>query len=323
MRLFDGVAKHCFAEDICFLCGTNVVPGSDTVEHVFPKWVQGRFNLWNHRVTLLNHTLIKYKDLVIPCCPQCNNVHLSRVEQEVSANVLLGPEAVRSMDRVVLMQWLLKIFFGLLYREVFLPVQRASPGAGTIVTEDDMEQFQMLHYALQSVRIPFKFSSFDADVPASIFIFEIKGSDESVFDYKDDVMHRCMCIRLGRVGILVAFDMGAQAVEGAEFFPQYGKHALHPLQFDELAANLFAKARVFQVNPAVMFVESEDSVSFNVMPFTSSPYAEVFGDMTPDDVGEYLWRFARIPRDAVLPEPGRRITFLKTDEGDFRDIPID
>lgn len=322
-KLFDGIIKHRFAEDICFLCGNSIVHGEDTVEHVIPKWVQGEFDLWNIRVSLLNHTLIRYKDLVIPCCQECNNVHLARVEQEVSTNVSLGSEAVRSMDRVVLMQWLLKIFFGLLYREIFLPIDRRNPSEGPIITADDMEQFQMLHYMLQSVRVPMNLSSFDGGVPASIFVFEVKEPDKFRFDYKDDVIHRCMCLRLGRVGILVAFDMGAQLVEGAEFFPEFIRHSLHPLQFDELAANLFAKARVFKINPAVMIAESAGTISFNVMPLTSSPYAEVFGDITPDDVGEYLWRFARLPREVVLPEPGRRITFLKTDDGAFRDIPID
>lgn len=322
-QLFDGVLKHRFAEDTCFLCGDKIMPGDDTVEHVIPKWVQSRFHLWNVRVGLLNGTLIKYKDLVIPCCQECNNVHLARIEQEVSAKVLLGPEAVRSMDQIVLMQWLLKIFFGLLYREIFLPINRSNPRDGMIVTAEDMEQFQMLHYMLQSVRVPMSFSSVESDVPASIFVFEVKEPKRSRFDYKDDVIHRCMCLRLGRVGILVAFDMGAQAIEGVEFFPPYFRNALHPIQFDELAANLFAKARVFLANPKILFVESPENVSFHVMSFASSPPARVFGEMTPDDVGEYLWRFVRLPREVVLPEPGRRITFLRTDVGDFRDIPID
>lgn len=323
VKLIDTVLKHRFSESICFLCGASIVPGRDTVEHVIPKWVQGKFDLWNLRVDLLNKTSIRYKDLVVPCCRECNNVHLAKVEHAVGARMFSGVQAVRSMDRIVLMQWLLKIFFGLLYREIFLPIDRAKPGNGTIVTAEDMEQFQMLHYMLQSVRVPMTFSTFDSDVPASIFIFELKEPKEFRFDYKDDVVHRCMSLRLGRVGILVAFDMGAQVIEGAEFFPRYFKRVLHPIQFDELAANLFAKARQLLVNPAIMFVESPKAVSFNVMPFTSSPFARLFGDLTCDDVGEYLWRFTRLPRAIVLPEPGRRITFLSDGDGSFRDIPID
>lgn len=321
--LFAGVLQHRFAPNICFLCGTEFVAGEDTVEHVVPKWVQGRFDLWNVRIQLQNGTLIRYRDLVIPCCPTCNNEHLARIEQQVSQCVLAGPQAVRAMDRIVLMQWLLKIFFGFLYREIFLPIKRARPDEGTIITAEDMEQFQLLHYMLQSVRVPMRFSAFGSDIPASIFVFEVKEPEQFKFDYKDDVTHRCMCFRLGRVGILVAFDMGAQTTEGAEFFPKYYESALHPVQFDELAANLFAKARKFEITPKVMFVESPSGISFNVLPFTASPYKTIFGDMTPDDVGEILSRFARLPLEVVVPKPGHRITFLTTDDGLFRDIPID
>jgi hypothetical protein len=321
--LFDGVLQHRFAQNICFLCGAKVEAGEDTVEHVIPKWVQGKFDLWNVRIHLLNGTLIRYRDLVIPCCPKCNNEHLARVEQQVSQCILAGAQAVRAMDRIVLMQWLLKIFFGFLYREIFLPLERARPDEGTIVTAEDMEQFQLLHYMLQSVRVLMRFSTFGSDIPASIFVFEVKEPEQFKFDYKDDVIHRCMCLRLGRVGILVAFDMGAQAVEGAEFFPKYYESALHPVQFDELAANLFAKARKFEITPKVMFAESPSGISFDVLPFTASLHGTIFGEVTPNDVGEFLWRFTRLPRDVVLPEPGRRITFLTADDRLFRDIPID
>lgn len=321
--LFDGVVRHQFAENICFLCGAKVVAGEDTVEHVIPKWVQGRFDLWNVSIHLLNGTLIRYRDLVIPCCPKCNNEHLARVEQQVSQCMLAGPQAVRAMDRIVLMQWLLKIFFGFLYREIFLPRNRAKPGEGTIVTAEDMEQFQLLHYMLQSVRVPMRFSAFGSDIPASIFVFEVKEPEQFKFDYKDDIIHRCMCFRIGRVGILVAFDMGAQTVEGAEFFPKYYERVLHPVQFDELAANLFAKACKFEITPKVMFVESLAGISFNVLPLTASPDRTIFGGMTPDAVGEILSRFARLPLEIVVPKPGCRITFLTTDDGLFRDIPID
>jgi hypothetical protein len=228
------------------------------------------------------------------------------------------------MDRVALMQWLLKIFFGFLYREIFLPVDRSKPADGMILSGEDMQQFQMLHYMLQSVRLPMTFSGFDSSVPASVFVFEVKDELGGFnFDYKDDVVNRCMCLRMGRVGILVAFDAGAQTVEGADYFPKYFRRALHPIQFDELAANLFAKARLLQVTPGIMMAETESSVSFTVMPFTCSPTGQVFADMTPEDVGEHLWRFTNLPREVVLPEAGRRITFLTNEHGDFRDMPVD
>lgn len=319
--LFDGIAEHRFAEDICFLCGAQVDPTEGSVEHVIPKWLQQRFDLWNVRVHLLNGTAITYRSMVVPCCAPCNNVHLAKIEQEVCARVSAGPTAVIAMDRVILAQWLLKIFFGFLYRELFLPLDRRRPAAETIISPADMEQFQMLHYILQSVRIPMRFNCSDSPVPASIFIFELKEpSDlEFQFDYRDDVIHRCLQLRMGKVGILAAFDMGFQAIEGSEFFPKYYSHHLHPIQFDELAANLFCKARKLVINPFLIFAEGPYGVTMEVAPPGRSPFA----DIDRDEVAKMLCHMTGLPMDVISPVPGRRITFLENDDRSFRDIPID
>ena len=319
--LFNGIVSHKFAENICFLCGAEAAAGVESVEHVFPKWLQKAFHLRDERVHLLNQTPIPYRNIVIPCCQTCNNVYLAKVEQQVKAHVLAGPEKAASIDRIVLMQWLLKLFFGLLYREVFLPLDRKQPKAEMILAAKDMEQFQMLHYILQSARIPMKFDSSGKFVPASIFVFELKELAEQKlrFHYRDDVTRRCMQIRMGRVGILVAFDMGMQTIEGSEFFSEYFGRALHPIQFDELAANLFAKAGKLVRTPSLMFAESPPGVTMTVMPPWSSPYEE----MSMIDVANLLALFTGLPVETLMPNPRQRITFLKKDNGTFRDIPID
>lgn len=320
IKLFDGVRDHAFADGVCFLCGTKMPVDAYTVEHVIPKWLQRKFALWDVRVHLLNGTQIPYRDLVIPCCSDCNNIHLSKIERQVRERVEAGPSEVMGMDRVVLSQWLLKIFFGFLYREIFLPLDRTRPGLGSIVAPADMEQFQFLHYILQSVRVPMEFDFFGSPVPASIFVFEVKEPSESYlqFDYKDDVIHRCVQLRMGRIGVLAAFDMGFQAVEGAEFFPKYFGHALHPLQFNELAVNLFSKGRKLEINPTLIFSESPAGISIAVVPPGRSPFAP----LKTCEQGEMLAHFTGLPLDVVLPSPDRRITFLQTEDGAFRDIPI-
>jgi hypothetical protein len=36
--------------------------------------------LWNQSIVLLNQTEIPYRLLKIPCCSECNNEHLGRLE---------------------------------------------------------------------------------------------------------------------------------------------------------------------------------------------------------------------------------------------------
>ena len=69
-----------FSYDRCFLCGKKLK--RKTVEHVFPKWLMNDFDLWDQKITLLNQTKINYRQLIIPCCKECNNVYLSKVEKK-------------------------------------------------------------------------------------------------------------------------------------------------------------------------------------------------------------------------------------------------
>src|SRR6185437_5427329 len=117
-------------------------------EHVIPRWVQDRFGLWNERLNLLNGSSIPYRQLTVPCCRTCNNVHLSQIENRVRSAVALGFEAARELDQKTWFLWLGKIFYGLLLREYFLKRDRKSPRTGRIVPRSLIEQYELHHTML-------------------------------------------------------------------------------------------------------------------------------------------------------------------------------
>jgi hypothetical protein len=324
MKLYEAVRKHEFAEGICFLCGRRIPADIRSQEHVFPKWLLHRFELWNVKLTLLNGTKIPYRQLVVPCCKACNNRHLSRLEAEIESAFARGVSAVRKLDRKKLMIWVMKIFFGLVYRELFLPFDRRNTALGGIVTAEDMEQFQMVHFILQACRFPMRFTQFDSDIPASLFVFRLKEpkNPKLKFDYKDDVLHRTLYLRIGNVGILAAFDAGAQNVEGRHFFPKFQRYALHPLQFAELGANLFLKAKKFLRNPKVIIGELPKEIHFTVAPIAGLSNAPVFEMATRDELADLLVEFLHYPRDQIMPDPGRLMTWLYDDNGGFANISV-
>ncbi|MFW9880988.1 MAG: hypothetical protein ACFFG0_48620 [Candidatus Thorarchaeota archaeon] len=53
---FDSMS---FTYDRCFLCGRRL-GDADSREHIFPRWLLRRFNLWDSELVLLNRTKIKY-----------------------------------------------------------------------------------------------------------------------------------------------------------------------------------------------------------------------------------------------------------------------
>lgn len=83
----------------CFLCGTELHENNRSEEHVYPKWLQNKFNLWTQRLGLLNNTSILYKDLKVPCCKKCNLKMSSELEkpmeQAVSGGCVLHQNRMR------------------------------------------------------------------------------------------------------------------------------------------------------------------------------------------------------------------------------------
>jgi len=126
------------------------------------------YDLWNLRLTLLNRTTIPYRQLTIPCCATCNNVHLGRIEAEVQAACDEGRKAVLQLPPVTLFLWAGKIFYGLLYREHLLSWSRREADKGPIVPAELLERYRLHHQFLQAARIPFEFSP----LPASIFVYD-------------------------------------------------------------------------------------------------------------------------------------------------------
>ena len=227
-RVFDGSKQITFSENDCFLCKCTLSEDNRTDEHIFPKWVLREHSLWDTRVTLLNESQIPYRSLVIPCCTACNTGPLSDLENTIATAYRNGIEAFRALDSMDVLNWCIKIYYGLLYREHFLPIDRAAP-AETIVSTEDLEQFKTLHLILQSIRRPMTFMSPESSIPGSIFVFNLQTQESDPFDFKDSIGGRCLSLRIGHIGILAAFDLGAQKIEGRDFFSPFLDHVLHPI----------------------------------------------------------------------------------------------
>jgi hypothetical protein len=45
--IFDLIRDHTYTRDKCFLCGCALDETNATAEHIIPKWLIRKFNLWN------------------------------------------------------------------------------------------------------------------------------------------------------------------------------------------------------------------------------------------------------------------------------------
>jgi hypothetical protein len=241
---FDAMS---FTYDRCFLCG-HELGQKKTTEHVFPKWLQQKFNLTNQKIHLLNRTTIPYRKLTIPCCQSCNTKYLAKVEDTVKQYYQKGFSEFAKIDKLLVFQWIAKIFYGLLFKELSLPIERSDPTQGFITNPEFLSQLRMLHLFLQSVRKPFEFS---VSHPWSIFIVETHTyGDERDFDYHDEIFSLVFSIRMGEIGIIACLeDNGAQEELFSNYFEKFKGIKLHPIQFDELVAKVVYKRHLMNRVP--------------------------------------------------------------------------
>jgi hypothetical protein len=223
----------------CFLCGDAIVEAEATREHVFPQWLQHRYNLWDQQLTLLNGTWIPYRQLTVPCCQPCNGGVLSQLEDEIQRAVEGGYHEVSQLPDLRLFQWGAKTLFGILFKETALATDRRNPESPSIVPPSYLDNFSVLHDLLQSVRVPARFEGGPIYSVLAAPVHDL-GSSHS-FDFADSVHDQVVAVRAGGVGIIVSFvDAAPSQHHWSRVLQAFDGHPLHPIQFDEMVAHVVA-----------------------------------------------------------------------------------
>ncbi len=307
----------------CFLCGEEFAATELGQEHIFAKWLQGKFNLWDRVLVLLNGTKIPYRNLKIPACAACNNISLSKVEDKIARALQGGASEVRALGHEILYLWAAKLFFGTLYAEALLPLNRAARDQGPIVGEGALDGFRFMHLTMQAARTSMTFSSDETHYHSSILVFPVQQHPDPAqrFMYRDDVNYGCIAVRLDTVGIICVTDGGAQERLAEEVLPKLFEHNLHPLQFEEISAKVFMKARTMTRTPKYISSHVAGQAKFLQMPLGGLSEAPLFGDYDHEEYARTLAMFTEHPLELVWPGDGSVQTWIRSyTEPHFIDI---
>ncbi len=323
---------HPADNDHCFLCGVNLHSENRTAEHVFPTWLQSRLNLWDKKLTLVNQTLLPYRQLKIPACRSCNGTHLSKLESDFQ-NIALDPSReLNDIPEWLVYLWCAKVFFGILYKEKELLRKRSDPSAGTIWPRSILDGFDLLHFSLQKVRHRLEFLGEQSETPGTVYSFNTKYNEQENFDLITSVNGAGLAVRIQNRGFVVVFDGGMQEMH-KDTSPQiHSEHVLHPVQFIELAGHILYKEKrrcasfgyllsQFDGDPPIFGMTQTGIRSENEMVYLPDGSLKVYEDFDPVIFGKYLsmlWRHWSIPDGA--PE-GHYISYIG--EGEFPNIPLD
>jgi len=305
-RPFD---TNDFVYERCFLCGNDFDSVERTDEHVFPKWPQHEFNLWNESLHLVNNSLIQYRFLTIPCCKICNGVHLSAMERKF---IMLRDRKFVALDKddeKIIFQWTAKILYGTLYKELSLLLDRRQSGGGAILSPEIITSYSTLHLFLQSIRIP---TEFNAPKPWSVFVFNY---DNDRFHYINDIERLSFSIKLGNVGVTITFEDN-NIIEGfLEPLKKLEPIILNDIQFFEVTSKVFYAKRLALNAPyySTAYHEPSNSMQVNSM-------GSIRGrDWSDEEYGaslEFMLRRAGFNIRNSIYENGSLTSFLVDENGE-------
>lgn len=240
-------------EHTCFVCGREFNEDG-SLEHVFPRWLQRKHNLWNQLIHLVNETTFRYSQIKVPCCSECNNEDLSRLENIISRAVNTGYDAVRELDELLIYQWVAKIYYGILRKEITLLHNRADKeNDATILPKKWVEDLRTLHMFLQSIRRPIEFTNGN---PFTVMVVNLhETEDEDSYWYRDNLMHMVCAIRSGVIGIIVALEDGGINDDSIKnYVRDFNGKKLHQIQFEELYARVVYQSS--RLNRTLKFMTS-------------------------------------------------------------------
>jgi len=311
--------------ETCFLCGRSLLEGDYTEEHVIPKWAQNRYELWNQEFILLNRTSIPYRQLTVPCCNDCNRHRLKPIEDSVSQTVERGRDAVLSLGHKVLFLWLGKIFYGILYKELSLLLDRSDPNGQTIITPEIVDRYRTHRFFLQQARESIELVDF---CPGSIFVFQMQGlpRKELEWDLTDNVNTMFIGCRVGRVALFASLGDGGAQQGYEEAYQDIDPLELHPIQFRELCAHFSYRSTLATRTPKYMTMQGSPH-EVHQMPLAGLSTKPLFDDWDMETYAKFLaFYIGEDVCDLYLP-PNKVMTWLHDEKGNprfisFKDYPI-
>ena len=321
--VYEFERDQALAVDRCFMCGVALTSDNQTDEHVFPRWLQERFDLWNQKLTLMNGTIIPYRLLTIPCCATCNNDHLAPIEKRVKDAASTGVSGIEDLDPIDLFVWLAKIYYGLLFRDLSLFGDRKNPEAGTLVTPEHLQEFRMHHMLLQVARGAVHWPL--GQYPASVFVFEARVPTKvrAQFDYQDSLFFPFLSIRMADVVIVASLqDWGAlrHSVE-IPMFNAASQIPLHPKQFRQVRTMGMYMASLMNRTPQHTLVRGTSAVEVVTLPLGGLSRKSLFNDFVLADYASALADSFDQPLSEIFD--GDRVADIVGEDDDPYVLPVD
>ncbi len=196
----------------CFICGSNPEEKPFNNEHIIPKWLLRKYNLFDKAITIPNNETINYSRYVVPCCGECNQFLGDNIETPVKVILENLLENEKTGERLLTEFTsenikLLTIWLNLIYLKTHLKDtnlrekldMRENPKSIFSTYERFMEDLHHVHCVARSIYTGFDISPNALGSISFINLENTNGIDQ--YGYGDNISFT-MFIRLERIGII-------------------------------------------------------------------------------------------------------------------------
>lgn len=203
-----------FVNDIClgnccFICGARRGEKTFNDEHILPRWLLKKYDLFQKTITLPNETTVRYGTYTVSCCKDCNSLMGREIETPISEVVQGGPDAINDF---IASGHLLKviIWMGLIFLKTHLKDRSLSLNLdkrlGTERIADGYE-WEKLHHVHSVVRCFFTGCFVEREAVGSFLSLPVRTEvSADQFDFADLYYEQTMLLRMGDLALLTVFD---------------------------------------------------------------------------------------------------------------------
>ena len=199
--------------DCCFVCGAARGSKPFNDEHILPRWLLRRHDLFAREITLPNGQSFRYDRYKIPCCEECNTFMGRNVEEPVRALLASGHEAVGEHIRThgpdLLYRWLSLIYVKTHLRDATFPWNKDRRNdIGPIGDVYDWTALHHIHAVARSIREGIQLGPRVVGSFVALPALYLTGDED--FDFGDMYLARAILIRTGKTALLAVLnDTGA------------------------------------------------------------------------------------------------------------------
>lgn len=185
----------------CVMCREVLTEVTKTVEHIYPKWLQNQFNLWNKRLTFPNESSMPYRQITVPCCKACNGGIMSEWEKQVGNAVAKGYDSFVNLDEEIIAWWIYKLYYTKLVKELSMKMDLKNPNSEMMVTNELLSKYNPIYYYMCEL---LKGTKFMNPKPYELYVY--RTTTDNDFDYVDDISRHVVYMKMNDILIVCALD---------------------------------------------------------------------------------------------------------------------